>query len=121
MKFDYGNGEIEIEISFYALLVYEQEFGGDMIQDLFGRIVINQEDSGEIALDYTQTNWTATTKALWACAKTANDNVQPYKQWARTMTNGVNMYSLSSNLIRCIEQELFRLGTPADTEVEEEQ
>lgn len=116
MLFDYGNGKVNIEVSFYTLLVYEQEFGSDMIKDLFGRVVINEDDSGEIVLDYTQNNWTSAAKALWACAKTANEGIMPFREWARTMTNGINMIELYNNLHRVIEQELFRFGVPSVSE-----
>ena len=78
MVIDYdGKGGCECTFSIATLVAYEQEFGRDMIQDVLGRVAVRDED-GTTVVDFRDTNWTATTRALWAAIKTANPKTQHY-------------------------------------------
>lgn len=120
MKFDFGHGEEEIIVSVYTMVLYEQEFNGaDLIQDLFGKMVIRKEDESLLAdedvidvIDFTSVNWTTLTKVLWASLKTANPALPSYKDWASTLGE-INLYSLSGELTAEIRRRLFRVGDTA--------
>lgn len=113
MKLDIGNGEIELEASFYTLIVYEQQFGGDMVGELFGEeghaSPISVSDTGDVVIDYKGFNWTAAAKAMWACAKCATPNMPTYESWMRSMTD-VDMWNLIGEFIPYVRQALFRAG-----------
>ena len=118
MKFEIGdNRELDIKVNFYTLYLYENEFGSDMIKDVFGVIKVRElkeDDDGGFELDYTTTNWTALTRALWASAKCADEDIPRYSEWAKTMGDGINMYALSGSFINIVRTELFRIGVPAE-------
>lgn len=86
MRVDYGAGDAEAVLGVYTLVLYEQEFRSDLIQDLFGRAVMRKEPEEEedvvLAVDYRDVNWTALTKVLWAALKAADDSVPSFAKWA---------------------------------------
>lgn len=86
MIIDYGRGPEECRVGLKAMSAYEQEFGRDIIQDLFGRVVVRgpeEEDEGVVvAVDYRDTNWTALVRVLWASLRAADESVPPYPVWA---------------------------------------
>lgn len=96
------------EVTFYTAQLYEAEFRSDLIKDLFGV----QDDSslvefkGEevVRIDFTQINWLATMKVLWAAVKTADDKVPSYAKWMK-QTQGVNLWEvrefLSNEIVDC--------------------
>lgn len=83
MLIDYGCGPLEARMGVKTMTVYEQEFGRDIIQDLFGRAVIRKqaEDDVEFSVDYRDTNWTALVRVLWAALRTADESVPPFEVW----------------------------------------
>lgn len=85
--FKIGDKEYPIACGAWTPVLYEQEFGKDMIQDVFGRISFGQDDvvkDGEVfVMNFTNTNWTASIRALWACLKTADDSVDPFEIWVK--------------------------------------
>lgn len=113
MLIDYGQGEREIAVSILTLMIYEQEFGGDMLKDLFGRVEIREDDLVDagttFTFDYTTYNWTAATKALWACLKTADDSVPSFRTWA-SQVGDVNLYKAWLQLMPEVSRRLFRTG-----------
>lgn len=84
---EFGGNKYTLECGAWTPVLYEQEFGKDMIADVFGRIALREDDApqdGEIAvLNFKDTNWTASIRAFWACLKTADDSVLPFNQWVR--------------------------------------
>lgn len=104
--------EREVPIGVAALMVYEQQFRSDMVQDLFGRSVVRQpEDDPEIvfAVDYRDTNWTACLKAAWACLKAADGNTPRWENWCGTVGD-VNLSELSEAIIPAAFETFFRAG-----------
>lgn len=122
MKVKIGDEELEAIASAKTLMVYEQEFGSDLIQDLFGRAVIRKPEEGEDVLmvfDYTATNWTAALKALWACLRTASDSVPPFKEWIADLPD-VNLMEVTGALYPEVQRRLFRaVDSPAEAEAQE--
>lgn len=115
MIIDYGRGDAEVFVSPWTLVIYEQEFKADMIQDLFGKVVVRDEEEEEGAVtvfDYRDTNWTSVAKALWACLKAADDNLPPFKKWATTIGD-LNMLKVAYTLIPVVSDGLFRSGGTA--------
>lgn len=121
MKVDFGQGEKEALVSVWTLSIYEQEFGSDMIQDLFGEEVVkadNEDDDNVIfKFDYHDFNWTAATKALWAALKCADPDTQPYAIWARELGD-IDLWSIIRDFLPEVRARLFRPS--ADSEEEEE-
>lgn len=133
---DYGQGEKEIIVSVKSLMLYEQEFGGrDMIKDVYGRVSLRKSDvkalekldtveeaeefvetgdSDEILmeLDYRNTNWTALIRALWACLKTADDSLPPFKEWEQGVGD-IDLFSVSNQIVPELNRKFFRAGVSA--------
>lgn len=136
---DYGQGEKEIIVSVKSLMLYEQEFGGrDMIKDVYGRVSVRKSDvkalekldaankveeaeefvetgdSDEILmeLDYRNTNWTALIRALWACLKTADDSLPPFKEWEQGVGD-IDLFAVSNQIVPELNRKFFRAGVSA--------
>ena len=106
MKFN----EQEVIFSVHTLMVYEQEFGSDLIQDFYKTVEIreNKKKEGVIAtLDFRNVNWTALTRVLWAGVKTANDATPSFKDWAKT-TGELNLLELNNEIVPLVERAFFR-------------
>lgn len=120
MKINFGSGEKEIIASTYTLVIYEQEFGTDLIHDVYGRHVIERpktDDDGNVlpVVDYTRFNWTSMVKALWAMLKTADPSVPPFMEWARE-NGGVNLFALNNEMMEELDRGFF----PSDDSEAEE-
>lgn len=106
--------KVKAEVSFYTAQLYETEFRSDLIKDLFGV----QDDStlvefkGEevVRIDFTQINWLATMKVLWAAVKTADDKTPSYTKWMK-QTQGVNLWEVRELLSDEIVDCFFRAET----------
>ena len=115
MIIDFGHGDIEVSITPWTLVVYEQEFHSDMIQDLLGKVVVRDEDSEEgvfTVFDYRDANWTACVKTLWACLKASDDRTASFKRWSQSIS-GIDVLDIHNKLILLAEESLFRSGGTA--------
>ena len=110
MKVDFGKGDTEVKYTFYTLYLYEQEFGSDLIKDVFG-VARDDAATGDVLFDFTTVNWTALTKSLWAGVKCADPSTPRYADWAREV-GGVDFMELAGTLLDAINKELFRFGVP---------
>lgn len=63
-----GYGELEARATALTLVIYEQEFGSDIIKDVFGRHEAEKSDGPVV--DFTIDNWFGELKALWALVMT---------------------------------------------------
>ena len=132
MRYDYdGSGkEREVVASAYTLMVYEQEFKSGMIEDVYGKIRIVEDDYDDdgnpTVADFTIDNWFAYVKALWAMLRTGADlaraegrqytPVPSFKEWSLRATE-LDMRTVSSIVIQECQRGFFR--TPDTTEAEE--
>lgn len=101
-----------------ALTIYEQEFRADLIQDVYGIVDITEADlegalkrAGAaddvvITIDYTRTNWTALTRAVWACLKSKDESIPSFAVW-RKKTEGLNLRELSEAALPVFEETFF--------------
>ena len=96
MRIDYGQGEKEVLLSVYTMMVYEQEFKSDPIHDLYQG-------------DFNDVYFPAVPKVIWAGLKAADDTIPSYAKWAREV-KGVNLRDLSNELIPEINEAFFRAG-----------
>ena len=115
MVIDYGSGDVEVLVSPWSLVIYEQEFHSDMIQDVLGKVVVRNEDDedGAIAVfDYRDVNWTSYVKALWACMKAADDSVPSFRKWSEA-NKTINIMKISNALTPALEDGLFHSGGTA--------
>ncbi len=105
-----GDIEREVPIGVSALMVYEQQFGSDMVQDLFGRVSVPAAGEGEaFFVDYRDTNWTALVKAAWACLKAENGNTPMFETWAGELGD-VDLTTLAERMIPAAFEAFFRAG-----------
>lgn len=112
MLIDYGKGEKEAILSVETMTVYEQEFGRDIIQDLFGRVVVRKEqheEDVEFAVDYRDTNWTAIVRVLWAALKTADGSTPSYKEWSKSVGN-IDLNAIGRPILDEAWKMFFRAG-----------
>ena len=114
MKIDTGNGnEVEVELGFETLVIYEEEFGRDLIKDFFGKTEVpvgDEADGSEdtVTIDFTQTNWTAITRVVWAGARTAaGDGFPGYREWIRTVSD-MNLRQASDTMMPEAIRKFFR-------------
>ncbi len=128
MTIDYGSGPKEARATLLSLVVYEQEFGSDLIKDLFGKAEVRRSDlepqgEGEgpaegspddvvLSFDYGSVNWTASVKALWAFLKAADGTVPPFREWAAG-TGDLDMFSVAPQVIAEARRGFFRTGAAA--------
>lgn len=106
MEFDIDGKKVEGSFTVETLVVYEQEFGRDLVQDYYGRPT-EDEDDGSVIFDFTKTNWTTITKVMWAAIKTANPKTKPYQKWVKGKT-GLNLYDSALKIFEAVQDGLFR-------------
>lgn len=112
MILELGEEEVEVPIGVASLMVYEQQFHSDMVQDLLGRSAIrmpDDEDDVVFAVDYRDTNWTACLKTAWACLKAADGNTVRWETWASELGE-VNLNKLAERIIPAAYEAFFRTG-----------
>lgn len=112
MLIDYGRGEEEAVIGVATMMVYEQQFRSDIIQDLFGRSVLRRKPDDDDVLfevDYRDVNWTALVRVLWAALKTADDSFPSFREWSMGL-GPVDLNDLASKLIPEAYGQFFRAG-----------
>ena len=129
MKIKVGDAELEAVMGVETLVVYEEEFGRDLLKDMFGKLEVDVDDlldyedaeaegaeaedaeepgGGKLNLDFTQTNWTAMTRVLWASLKTADPaGIPPYRAWASS-AGAFNMQEVITVLTPAAIQQFFR-------------
>lgn len=114
------------EATTYTLMIYEQEFKGDLIKDVFGRVDLrkaaeNIDDFGNPRyIDYTIDNWTAYPRAFWAMLKTSEaiaradgekpERVPDFVEWMMLHTRGIDMTELSNTVVAECNRGLFHAG-----------
>ena len=112
MKLDYGCGEVEAIFSVETMMVYEQEFGADIVQELFGRAVVRREESADdvlLAIDYRNVNWTKCVKVLWAAMKTADQSLPPFSQWVKD-AGPIDLGTVADRVLSEATKGFFRAG-----------
>lgn len=110
MRIDYGQGEKEAIIGIHTMMIYEQEFRSDIVQDIFGRQVLREEKDGDdvvFAVDYRNVQWTAALKVLWAALKTADDSVPSFSEWSNGL-GPVNLDEIVSAIVPEVRRQFFR-------------
>lgn len=122
-----GTGAREAVATAWTLALYEQEFGRDLIADVYGVVDLRRDfyrkgPRGEVvAVDYTARDWNAILRALWAMLKTAsdialeagdlapNDAVPGFKRWVRSV-GAVDMNEVTDAVYRLCNEGFFRAG-----------
>ena len=126
MKYDYdGSGkEREIACSAYTVMIYEQQFKVGMIEDVYGKVRVSNdqidEDGNVIVANFSTTNWGAYIKALWAMLKTGAEvarienrvyeRIPSFDTWAIGATN-LDIAEIFTIVNTRIQEDLFRAGT----------
>lgn len=136
MLYDYdGSGtEHEVIASAHTLMVYEQQFKRGMIEDVFSRVRIAEDDFDDdgtlLVADYTIDHWDKYVKALWAMLRAGSDlaraegreyeTVPSFEEWSVKVTN-LDMQELSLVVVSECQRGFFRTGAVATEEGPEEQ
>ena len=97
MQFSIDGKKVDAQASVFTLVLYEQEFGKDMIKDLFGKTSIDDVEQDGAYIDFTLNNWAAIPRVLWAMRKTADNSVPRYQEWAKGVT-GIDMFALNEEV-----------------------
>ncbi|WP_288070768.1 hypothetical protein [Adlercreutzia caecimuris] len=122
MLLDYGRGPEECRMGLKAMSAYEQEFGRDIIQDLFGRVTVREpepDEEGVVAsVDYRDTNWTALVRALWASRRAADESVPPYAVWADGI-DALDLNAVSDALMPEAVRTFFHAGDSGRPEAQD--
>ncbi len=66
-------------------------------------------------LDFTSDNWEAYLRAAWAMCRTASDDVQPFRDWLRSL-GPVNLNEVSGQVISECGRGLFRAPDEGEQE-----
>lgn len=118
-----GEKTYKAEVSFYTAVLYEAEFRGDIIADLFGvqgqgrnPFSLNGED---LEVDFTKVSWLSIAKATWAALKSADSSTPSYTAWMKK-ARGVNFWDLREALLEDASDCFFRTPAPDEDEPEEE-
>lgn len=115
-EIEVGGEAVEADVTFYTGLLYEQEFGGDLVSDFYGVQDGKPMVSGEgelVRVDFTKVSWNAAVKALWAAVKTADDSAPGYRAWARRL-GGVDAMEARRLLDEAISDCFFRPGAAGE-------
>ena len=122
--------KVKAEVSFQTPLIYENEFGGDLLQDVMGvhkagedsiveyKTVEGEDGEAEVEVtgfDFTRVNWGSLLKALWASIKTADPSVSGYQVWAGK-ARGIDMLELNGVLSDEIADCFFRSSASGETD-----
>lgn len=111
----YGGGEHQAVAALHSLDIYEQEFGRDLIKDVYGVVKVTEDDvkgatdAGDgvlLRVDYTAVNWTALLRATWACLKNADDSTPRYDTWVK-QADGINLQELQNAAFPAFEDAFF--------------
>ena len=109
------SGEHEAYCTAWTLVIYEQQFHKDMIQDVFGRIDMSKtryelDSSGDVL-------------ALWAMLRTAseigfmngdvaeNHRIPDYEQWVKT-AGAIDSDEIATFVISEMQSGFFRSAAP---------
>ncbi len=126
IDYQHNGTEHEYEATTYTLMVYEQEFKGDLIKDVYGHINLAEgsedfdDEGNQIGFNFTVDNWTAYPRAFWAMLKTAEaiarsegrrvPAVPRYESWALTESRGIDIAEISQVVFNECQRGLFRAG-----------
>ena len=124
MELTINGKKIEAIFSLETLVLYEEEFGRDLIQDVMGKATLDPKKEAEeqanaqngiITIDYTQTNWTGCIRALWAGMKIADPSIPRFKAWVAN-SHKIDVAYVSSAIVPEVIDKFFR-----QEEVEQEE
>lgn len=125
-EIEYGGSTHKAAAGLDTLTIYEQAFGSDLIQDVFGVVNVTVGDikesvrrqgiegeNGEkpddeilLTIDYTKTNWTMLVRALWACVKSYNSEIPTFETWSKE-TEGLDLASLNQTMLPVFNEVFF--------------
>ncbi len=108
MKITVGDREYEGTMGVGTLVLYEEEFGRDLIQDLFGKVTVDDGGDTALTIDYTQTEWTALLRVAWAAIRTKDPGSAPgFREWASSLGE-LNLNVLTEQLVPVAIRQFFR-------------
>lgn len=122
-EFETDDGKVKCSVSFDTALLYESEFQGDIIADIFG---VQSLDSAEVVfengelmgVDFTKVGWPKVMRALWAAAKTEDKGTPRFDKWMQSI-RGVNLWDARNMLIDELTDCFFRAEAPEEDSEEQ--
>ena len=114
MRFEFGDVELEVEVSLRTLVIYEHEFGSDMIQDMNARETLRKDSKDPdvvFSIDYRDFQWMACLRALWAGVKTANGKTPGFEKWCSSLGDAqVDLWAVMGEYKAYVNERLFHSG-----------
>lgn len=107
------NGEeMEAKLSAFSMVLYEQEFGTDLIGDIQGKVKANDEEEG-VLFDFTKVPWMKILQGIWAMLKTAKPSTPHFEKWVKGVEE-FNAFDMRNTLEMAVSDNFFHTAAPAE-------
>lgn len=107
------NGEeLEVKLSAFSMVLYEQEFGTDLIGDLNGKVMANDEEEG-VLFDFAKVPWMKILQGVWAMLKTAKPSTPHFEKWVKGVDE-FNVFEMRNTLESAVSDNFFHTAAPAE-------
>lgn len=107
------NGEeMEAKLSAFSMVLYEQEFGSDLIADLNGKVRANDDEEG-VLFDFAKVPWMKILQGTWAMLKTAKPSTPHFEKWVKGVEE-FNIFDLRNTLEIAVSDNFFHTAAPAE-------
>ena len=108
------NGEeLEVKLSAFSMVLYEQEFGTDLIGDLNGKVKVDDGEEEGVLFDFAKVPWLKILQGVWAMLKTADKNLPHYEKWVAGVDE-FNIFELRNTLETAVSDNFFHTAAPAE-------
>lgn len=107
------NGEeMEAKLSALSMILYEQEFGADLIGDIQGKVKANDQEEG-VLFDFAKVPWVKILQGIWAMLKTAKPSIPHFEKWVKGVEE-FNAFEMRNVLEEAISDNFFHTAAPAE-------
>lgn len=113
MKVTVNGKELEARLSAFSMLLYEQEFGTDLIADLNGKVRADDGTEEGVLFDFASVPWLKVMQGVWAMLKTVDDSVPHFEKWARKAEQ-FNAFEFRNVLETAVSDNFFHTAAPAE-------
>jgi hypothetical protein len=119
MELTVNGAKLECAFSVWTCVLYEQEFdGADIIADVSGRITADDlKPDSDVIVDFAKIPWLKIMQAAWAMAKTADDSLPHFNEWAKGVTE-IDSWEFRGVVNKAVNETFFHQAA-ADGEGDE--
>lgn len=108
------NGEeLEVKLSAFSMVLYEQEFGSDLIGDLNGKVKVDDGEEEGVLFDFTKIPWMKILQGIWAMLKTAKPSTPHFEKWVKGVEE-FNAFEMRNVLEQAVSDNFFHTAAPAE-------